>query len=157
MDFQPSVRLEGEASRQLDLAVAVDLHALDLSKLPRSHAALRVGEGRRVEQVEGIPMQFERVPFGQVQVLLHAEVNPLVTGSEELVAAQSAEAGVHIAAACGRVYSWRIREDRVARGSRIEPISAAIAAAGLVVVNRADDVGPVPRIIFTRGEIDRCA
>src|SRR5580692_5021137 len=83
--------LEGEACSELNLAVAVHLCAFNLSKVRAVHVVVRVCELRRVEQIERVAVQFQRVVFRQMKVFLDAQVHNPVSGSVNLVAAEGAE------------------------------------------------------------------
>ena len=92
-------RSEGKASRQLDLTVGVELRSFNLTEGSVVKTGVRVGEFRCVEEVEGIPVQFQGVLVGQMDVLLQAEIDFLESRSKDLIAVQGSQASEYCAAA----------------------------------------------------------
>lgn len=130
---------EGESSCQLNLTVGIDLGCTNFRKVSVVNTAIRVGEFRRVEEVEGVAVQFQRVLVGQMDVLLHAEVDFTESGSMDLIAAQGSQTSEYRAAAAVHPLGFR----RISKGGTIEPVRSSESARALGVGDRANYVGAI--------------
>src|SRR5580658_4942775 len=109
--------LEGDASRELQFALRVQLCPGDLAVVRISQDAIGVGELRRVRYVESVAVQFQNIAFLEREILLHRYIRGALTRSVKPIPADCSKPSEDILSI--RLHHRRTRERR-----RIEPRSS---------------------------------